>query len=415
MQRFPFLFFLLLLAACSSDVDSVSQGTAGQTAQPSSLFTNYELSDLTALREAIKYGETPYLTAYENLLKDANESLQAPIYSVLQKKFTAVSEDKHDYLSLAPYWWPDPAKKDGLPWIRRDGEVNPDTKNENTDDFAKDRAFENIVTLAQAAFFSGEKKYARRAVEQLDVWFVDTTTRMNPNLNFAQGIPGRNDGRCFGVIEFTSVQRIISALEMLESINELPEKTNAGMRQWLSGYLGWLRTNPMGIKEGERDNNHGTWYDVQLVCMLRYLGRPEEARQILEAAKSKRIALQIEPGGAQPLELERTKSLSYSRMNLEGMTRLAWHGRQLGVDLWNYQTDDGRSIRAAYEYLRPFAFEDAGWDHPQLGDIDEHRGRIRQLFYNAGGQFDERAFCALKRRQNVLARDINQLCFSCQK
>lgn len=415
MQRLPFLFLLFLLASCSSDVDSVSQESVQEEPSPSASFTNYELADMNALRDAIKNGETPYLTAYENLLKDANESLQAPLYSVLQKKFTAVSEDKHDYLSLAPYWWPDPAKKDGLPWIRRDGEVNPETKNKNTDDYAKDRAFENITTLAQAAFFSGEEKYARRAVQQLDVWFIDTTTRMNPNLNFAQGIPGRNEGRCFGVIEFTSVQGIISALEMLESVNELPEKTRTGMQQWLSGYVDWLRTNEMGIEEGERDNNHGTWYDVQLVCMLRYLGRPEEARQILEAAKSKRIASQIEPSGAQPLELERTKSLSYSRMNLEGMTRLAWHGRQLGVDLWNYQAEDGRGLRAAYEFLRPFAFEEATWDYPQLGDIDEHRGRIRQLFYRTGGRFDERAFCALKRRQNVLVRDINQLFFPCKK
>jgi hypothetical protein len=187
------------------------------------------------------------------------------------------------------------------------------------------------------------------------------------------------------------------------------------MQQWLSAYADWLRASEMGIEEGKRDNNHGTWYDVQLVCMLRHLGRPEEARQILEAAKSKRIASQIEPDGAQPLELARTKSLSYSRMNLEGMTRLAWHGRQLGVDLWNYQTDDARSLRAAYEFLRPFAFEEASWDYPQLEDVDEHRGRIRQLFYRAGGRFDERAFCALKRRQNVLVRDINQLLFPCKK
>lgn len=415
MPRLSFLVIslLFLFTSCSSDSGKEEEGTV--TAQPSASFTNYELVDMTDLRAAIKNGETPYLTAYENLLKDANESLQAPLYSILQKKFTAVSGDKHDYLSLAPYWWPDPAKKDGLPWIRRDGEINPETKNENTDDYAKDRAFKNISTLAQAAFFSGEEKYARRAVEQLDVWFVDSATRMNPNLNFAQGIPGRNDGRCFGVIEFTSIQHIITSLEMLESVGELPEKTRTGLGQWLNGYLDWLQTNEMGIEEGTRDNNHGTWYDVQLVCMLRYLDRPEEARQVLEAAKKTRIAQQIEPGGAQPLELERTKSLSYSRMNLEGMTRLAWHGRQLGVDLWNYQTDDGRSLRAAYEFLRPFAFEEAAWGYPQLGDIDEHRGRIRQLFYQTGGRFDERAFCALKRRQNVLVRDINQLFFPCKK
>ncbi len=415
MNRLLIIYSLFFLAACATETASEASHALPPENATTNAFTNYDKDDLLALRQAIENNEVAYQTAYENLLKEADTALQAPLYSILQKKFTAVSGDKHDYLSLAPYWWPDPAKKDGLPWIRRDGEVNPETKNENTDDFAKDRAFSNIVTLTQAAFFSGQEKYARRAVEQLDVWFINTATRMNPNLNFAQGIPGRNEGRCFGIIEFNSVQGIISALEMLESVGELPEKTRTGVRQWLSAYADWLRTSKMGIEEGKRDNNHGTWYDVQLVCMLRHLGRPEEARQILEAAKSKRIASQIEPDGAQPLELARTKSLSYSRMNLEGMTRLAWHGRQLGVDLWNYQTDDGRSLRAAYEFLRPFAFEEASWDYPQLEDVDEHRGRIRQLFYRAGGRFDERAFCALKRRQNVLVRDINQLLFPCKK
>ena len=35
------------------------------------------------------------------------------------------SGNKNNYASYSRYWWPDPAKADGLPYIRRDGETYP--------------------------------------------------------------------------------------------------------------------------------------------------------------------------------------------------------------------------------------------------------------------------------------------------
>lgn len=35
----------------------------------------------------------------------------------------------HDYASVSRYRWANPDTPDGLPWVRRDGELNPDTKN----------------------------------------------------------------------------------------------------------------------------------------------------------------------------------------------------------------------------------------------------------------------------------------------
>ena len=50
-------------------------------------------------------------------------SLSDGPWSVMDKQHVPPSGDKHDYMSLGPYWWPDPDKPDGLPYIRRDGEV----------------------------------------------------------------------------------------------------------------------------------------------------------------------------------------------------------------------------------------------------------------------------------------------------
>ncbi|WP_139211790.1 alginate lyase family protein [Neolewinella agarilytica] len=376
-------------------------------------FTNRDLETMTALRAKIRSGYAPYQKAYQKMLLEANTLLKRPLLSVMRKKITPPSGNKHDYLSLAPYWWPDPEKADGLPWIRKDGEVNPATKDANTDNKAKSQTFKVIEDLALAAWISGNKQYGQRAVEHINTWFLDPATKMNPNFNYAQGIPGRNDGRCFGIIEFIAIQDVIDALEMLDHVGMLPEATKTGMHEWLAAMLHWFQTSELGIEEGLRHNNHATWYDVQVVCMLRYLGRPDAARKVLETAKTKIIAAQLEPDGSQPHELERTKSISYSTMNLNGMTQLAWHGRQLGVDLWGYKTDDGRSIPAAYAFLKPFAFDKKPWPYPQLGEQKHYWDKARALFYQTGARLEVPEFCALRQDGSTTATDLSQLFFQC--
>ena len=62
----------------------------------------------------------------------------------------------------------------------------------------------------------------------------------------------------------------------------------------------------------------------------------------------------------------RTKSLSYSRMNLSAFQRLARLGEKVGVDLWNYETPDGRSIKKAQDFLAPYLRREKEWEYPQL-------------------------------------------------
>jgi hypothetical protein len=344
---------------------------------------------MAEIKAAIDQQNTDAVSDYKILMEQANEAMRQGPYSVTHKTGVPPSGDKHDYMSMGPYWWPNPDTPDQLPYIRRDGEVNPEARNEHTDYNRKNACFRAIGVLGRAFYYSGEPQYAEKALELIDAWFIDPETKMDPNLNYGQGVPGRTPGRPFGIIEFRILEEVIKTLEILKQTAHLPANTEKGMHDWLTQFANWLQTSDLGVMEGTRKNNHATWYDVQLCKILLYLGEVGQVENILEAAKTRRIATQIEPDGSQPLELARTKSISYSTMNLAGFTELARLGRLVGVDLWNYQTEDGRSIKKAYEFLLPYVTSDKKWEYQELEQGSDYKERFRELVVSAGKEFDE--------------------------
>jgi hypothetical protein len=345
--------------------------------------------DLAKVKQRLAAGNKQFAAALAELRKRADRELKTKPLTIVNKPKAPPSGDKHDYVSMAPYFWPDPKKMDGLPYIRRDGKVNPE-RNKYDAPLLKKMA-QAVSTLALACFLSGEERYGKHATQLLRVWFLDAKTRMNPNLNYAQFIPGVNQGRGIGIIDTVALLGVVDGIGLLESSRSWTQADQAGMKKWFRDYLKWLRTSKGGKQEAAAANNHGSWYDVQVATYALFAGEDKEAvKKVLEASKTKRIARQIEPDGRQPLELKRTKAFGYSQGNLRALFALATLGDQVGVDLWHFETKDGRSIRKALDWLVPFATGAKKWPYQQITPF--RGGSLAPLLRRAAVAYGEKRY-----------------------
>ncbi|MEN8786533.1 MAG: alginate lyase family protein [Wenyingzhuangia sp.] len=310
---------------------------------------------LPLVKQAISRGETSLMPAFRTLLKNADEALMTKPPTVTDKKRHPVTGNLNDYYTQAPYLWPNPLKADGLPYLPKDGVINPESRDSDFADYSRGQEIGHLVeSLALAYYLTGKESYAAHAARCLRVWFIDPATQMNPHLNYAQAVPGRNKGRYIGLIEAGGLVQAVDAAGLLDGSKHWDIKDRKALEIWIADFLDWFINSEYGREEVQMRQNHGTMFDVRVVRMALVLGQYDLARKKLESVKENRIALQIEPDGAQTMELRRTKSFNYSEMNLTGLMELATLGKWVEVDLWAYETEDGRSIRKALEFLRPY-------------------------------------------------------------
>ncbi|CAI0822844.1 poly(beta-D-mannuronate) lyase [Serratia grimesii] len=306
---------------------------------------------------------------YQRLIRDADSALQKPLLSVTDKGLTPPSGDKHDYLSLGAYWWPDANKPNGLPWVRRDGQVNPASKNAQSDGVRLAEFTQRVQTLALAGYFSGQQRYSDRAIALIRTWFIDPSTRMNPNLNYAQGIPGRDSGRGNGILDGRYfATRIVDSLLLLQQTPGWTAQDESQMQQWFDRYLDWLLHSPAGKQEAAAKNNHGSWYTVQVAGIAAWLGRDDVVRDMTELMQHK-LDLQLAVNGSQPQELLRTRSFHYSYFNLQALVLMAVVAQRQGIDLWHYRTEQGSSLLAALDFMAPYVDAAHPWPYPSLDRV----------------------------------------------
>ena len=309
-----------------------------------------------------------YQPAYNALIKKAESALVAHYATVMDKVKAPASGNKHDYMSLAIYFWPNPDSKDGLPYINKDGQRNPELKQYDAE--PKTAMIDGVVSMTLAGYFSGDKKYSRRAAQLLDTWFLNPATRMNPNLDFAQHVPGRSTGRGYGIIDTYNFVSLTDAITVLNASGELSKAQYAGLKKWFSDFTTWLLKSKNGRDEAVAKNNHGTAYEVQLSACALFSGRPEIALEKIHNFAQQRIFVQITPDGSQPEELTRTLAFHYSWYNITHMIDMAAIAKHQGVDLLKEVSSDGRSIVKGLDFLTNYVGKKSEWKWQQIHDWD---------------------------------------------
>ena len=284
----------------------------------------------------------------------------------------------HDFFSEGDYWWPDPANPSG-PYIRRDGESNPGNFVDHRR--ALMRLSVEMPALTAAWRLTGDTRYAEHARRHLRAWFVESATRMNADLRYAQAIHGVTTGRGTGIIDTIHLVEVARAIEVLRRGGMLPDEEFQPIRGWFADYVGWMTTHPNGIEERDAKNNHGTCWVMQVAAFASLTGDRESLDMCRTRFKNVLLPTQIAADGSFPLELERTKPYGYSLFNLDAMAttcqildgpadrlRKGFGAQEAGRHedtLWTFQLADGRGMRRALAYMAPFVADKQRWQRPR--------------------------------------------------
>lgn len=318
-------------------------------------FVQLDTQKLLSAKANLQSNDSSQITkkAYQQLIGNANKLLNVPNYTVIDKEILAPTNTPNDYLSISRYWWPDQSKADGLPWLRRDGETNPDTQTDKVDRKRLGQMTTAVRDLSYAYFFSDDEKYAKKGTQLIRTWFLNEKTKMNPHLTYAQSVPGVDKRRRSGILDGRLIPLwVLDSIALFEKSEYWSPTDEEQMNQWLGEYLAWLTTSKLGKSGAKQTNNHGSWYRFQVLALAWYLQKDDMLSSQIELAK-KAMDEQFNEQGGQEHELERTRSFFYSCFNLNAITRTAIIVNKTGDSMWNYPSKKDSELANAIEFLLP--------------------------------------------------------------
>ncbi|WP_181408155.1 FkbM family methyltransferase [Pararhizobium mangrovi] len=350
----------------------------------------YSIGFLNRLRASLRDGADDGLERYARaIVTAAEDAIGRGPFSVVDKTSLPPSGDIHDYWHPAPYWHPNPNTANQLPYVRKDGVRVEGTQlyEESSDQYDRTRVqrlFDDTTTLVFAHHLTGERRYAQRAAENVRRWFADPETRMSPHLTYSQVRRGHNKdlGQARGIIELKDLYYFLDAVRLVIHTGELAIEDERAFRDWLKEYADWLESSPQGEKERDGNNNHGTYFDVQIASIYAYLGNRDKLRETLTRSLA-RLPVQIDEEGVQEEELNRPTSAHYCCFNLQGWVTLLNIYRAYGMDVGSFGQRPLSLLQAAIQWL--LEKDLANWPYQQIDAFDNERGAPIAHFAKALG------------------------------
>jgi hypothetical protein len=252
-----------------------------------------------------------------------------------------------------------------------------------------------VAALGAAYEIAAEDRYASKAADLLRLFFVEPKTRMNPNLQFAQAIPGVTPGRGIGIIDTLHLAEVPLAIRALEKSKAFSPELLAGLKKWFADYSEWMTTSKNGNEEANAANNHSVAFWLQIACFSTLTRDAAKLSECRRRFKEVFVPRQMTNDGSFPAELRRTKPYGYSIFQLDNMATLCQVLSRPEDDLWKFELPDGRGIRKALEFLYPYLADKSKWPHkPDIQAWKDWPARQPSLLFG-GIAFREQNYLAL--------------------
>jgi hypothetical protein len=300
------------------------------------------------------------------LRSEADKRMKEGPWSVTADRPKGVDLDPHEYYSEAAYYWPNPDNPAG-PDLRKDGQANPTRviANQTSLNAMSDAVF----ALGVASFLLDNPAYGKRAAAVIHNWFLNPKTRMNPGLDYAQSVPGVNNGRGTGIMDGRNFVHAVQGMEFLEQTSNWDPKDQAAVHKWFEDYLLWLLTSKNATDERESGNSHASWWAAQVAAVANFVG-DSKAQQQAFGFYQRLLPRQILPNGSAPREEVRPRSLRLSVLNLEAYSVICRIAQVRGTaNLWATRNRSGTTIGTAIDYLSPYLVDPKKWSKEQAADI----------------------------------------------
>jgi hypothetical protein len=329
----------------------------------------------------------------ERILKAAAAAMSLEPVAITTLRAKLSDGGPNDFYSNGDYWWPNPNTTNGLPYVQRDGQTNPENFTAHRQ--AVRQLSDAVAALGAAYKITGDDRFAKKSAALVKVFFLDEKTRMNPNLQYAQAIPGVSPGRGIGIIDTLHLVEIPKAVEAMEKSPAFSPEVLSGLKKWFADYVAWMTTNKNGHDEGNAGNNHAVAFWLQVAVFAEFADDEKNLAECRRRFTDVFIPKQMTNDGSFPAELRRTKPYGYSIFQLDNMVTLCQVLSTPENDLWNFTTPDGRNIHKAVEFMYPFLADKSKWPHkPDVQAWDDWPARQPSLLF-AGIAFDENKYLDL--------------------
>jgi Alginate lyase len=294
------------------------------------------IAELTIPKMWAAHGSAAYqvvsATDHDRILRAAREYLALEVLTITAFPSAQSPGGPHDLFSQADYFWPNPKDPNG-PYINRDGQSNPENFHKHRE--AMINLSIRMPALTAAWLLTNDSRYAKRAGDYLRAWFVTPATRMNPNLEYSQGVHGVSTGRSYGIIDTLHLVEVARAASFLNSTT-LTSEDLQGVNQWFGEYLSWMKTSEKGQRERAALNSHATCWALQASEFARLIEDGETRDEIRKWFRGTLLHDQLGTDGSFPQELARTKPYRYSIFNFDVMAGLAQSLKGSGRDLTTF-------------------------------------------------------------------------------